>query len=99
MKVPVIYSSIKGFSQVLDDCVSYIDPLNKENIAKINKLYEDGNEITYWTARGSFGGIDYYSLTKQQLDHWGAKYHELSVAEKPLYDLVIDDKAKRIEEL
>ena len=34
MKVPVIYSSIKGISQVLDDCVSYIDPLDKENIAK-----------------------------------------------------------------
>ena len=70
-----------------------------DNINKINKLYDEGWHITYWTARGSFGGIDYYSLTKQQLDHWGAKYHELSVAEKPLYDLVIDDKAKRIEEI
>ena len=41
----------------------------------------------------------YYELTKQQLDKWGARYHDLSVGEKPLYDLVVDDKAKRIEEL
>ena len=72
---------------------------DKENIAKINKLYDEGWKIVYWTARGGSGGIDYYSLTKQQLGDWDAKYHELSVAEKPLYDLVIDDKAKRIEEL
>ena len=26
---------------------------NKENIAKINKLYEEGHKITYWTARGT----------------------------------------------
>ena len=60
MKVPVIYSSIKGISQVLDDCVSYIDPLDKENIAKkiiqidndpklksdlINKGYKKYNSI------------------------------------------------------
>ena len=32
---------------------------NYENIAKINKLYEDGNEITYWTARGYVTGIDW----------------------------------------
>ena len=24
-----------------------------ENIAKINKLYDEGHEITYWTARGA----------------------------------------------
>ena len=24
-----------------------------DNIAKINKLFEEGNEITYYTARGS----------------------------------------------
>ena len=26
---------------------------NMDNIAKINKLYDEGHEITYWTARGT----------------------------------------------
>lgn len=72
---------------------------NYENIEKINKLYDDGNEITYWTARGSYSGIDYYDLTKGQLSEWGCKYHHLSVGEKPSYDLLICDKTKRIEEI
>ena len=72
---------------------------NKTNIDKINKLYDEGHEITYWTARGSFSGIDYLELTANQLDEWGCQYHELSVGEKPNYDLLICDKTKRIEEI
>ena len=70
-----------------------------ENISKINKLYDDGNMITYYSGRGTVSKIDYYDLTKQQLEEWGCKYHELSVGEKPDYDLLICDKTKRIEEL
>ena len=70
-----------------------------DNIAKINKLYDEGHHITYYTARGSSTGINWYNLTKQQLDHWGCKYHKLSVGRKPDYDLLICDKTKRIEEL
>lgn len=69
------------------------------NIEKINKLYEEGNIITYWTARGTVSRIDYYDLTQTQLQQWGCKYHNLSVGEKPAYDLLICDKTKRIEEL
>ena len=69
-----------------------------DNIAKINKLYDEGNTIVYWTARGSRKQINWEELTKQQLDSWGAKYHELKV-DKPFYDLFIEDKALRIEEL
>ena len=76
---------------------------NFENIAKINKLYDEGWKIVYWTARGAKSGIDYYEHTKNQLDEWGCKYHDLvtgtSENPKPSYDLIIDDKAKRIEEL
>ena len=39
------------------------------NIAKINKLYDEGNQITYYTARGSVykDKLDeYYNLTKYQ---------------------------------
>ena len=64
-----------------------------ENIKKINKLFMEGHEITYWTARGSVTGIDWYSVTKDQLERWGCKYHHLSVGEKPNYDLLICDKA------
>ena len=77
-----------------------------DNIAKINKLYEEGWHITYWTARGGHSNIDYYDLTEKQLDDWGCKYHEIITGystsgnvTKPSFDLVIDDKAKRIEEL
>ena len=69
-----------------------------ENISKINSLYEEGNRIVYWTARGSRSGIDWYELTKTQLDSWGAKYHELR-CDKPYYDLFVEDKSMRIEEL
>mgnify|MGYP001243973627 FL=1 len=70
-----------------------------ENINKINKLYDDGHHIKYWTARGSGTGIDWYEVTKKQLDEWGCKHHELSAGEKPVYDLLICDKTKRIEEI
>lgn len=69
-----------------------------ENIEKINKLYDEGNTIVYWTARGSRKQINWYNLTYSQLNDWGAKFHELRV-DKPYYDLFIDDKTLRIEEI
>ena len=72
---------------------------NLANIKKINTLYDKGNQITYWTARGSVTGINWYELTKNQLNKWGCKYHHLSVGKKPDYDLLICDKTKRIQEL
>jgi uncharacterized HAD superfamily protein len=71
----------------------------QEQIDKINKLYDEGNSIIYWTARGSVTGIDWYGLTKKQLTLWGCKYHDLRVGNKPHYDLFICDKSKRIEEI
>jgi mannose-6-phosphate isomerase-like protein (cupin superfamily) len=61
------------------------------NIDKINKLFNEGNHIVYWTARGQQSKKDYYELTKNQLDNWGCKYHELKM-DKPSFDLLIDDK-------
>lgn len=72
---------------------------NYENIEKINKLYKEDNTITYWTARGTVTGIDWYDVTAKQLKEWGAKYDMLSVGHKPAYDLLICDKTKRIEEI
>lgn len=70
-----------------------------KNIKKINILFEEGNEITYWTARGTVTKIDWYKITKNQLDKWGCKYHKLITGQKPAYDLLICDKTKRIEEI
>ena len=66
----------------------------KSRIEKINSLYDSGNNITYWTARGTVTKIDWFDITKKQLDSWGCKYHNLIVGEKPNYDLLICDKAR-----
>lgn len=63
----------------------------KEAIDKVNLLYEAGNTIVYWTARGTVSGIDWMDLTEKQLLSWGAKYTELKMG-KPAYDVFIDDK-------
>ena len=65
----------------------------KRNIEKINKLFDEGHEIIYWTARGSVSGVDHFELTKKQLTEWGCKYTSLRVGDKPHYDVWIDDKS------
>ena len=62
-----------------------------KQIAKINKLYDEGNTIVYWTARGSTTGKDWEDLTRKQLGQWGAKFHAVKFW-KPFYDVFIDDK-------
>jgi hypothetical protein len=68
-----------------------------DRIEKINKLYDQGHEIHYWTARGGRTGIDWYDLTKQQLDEWGCKYTSFKTG-KPSYDVWIDDLAINAKE-
>lgn len=80
-----------------------------DHIDIINRLYDEGWHVIYWTARGGSDkskkeGKCYYDFTWKQLESWGCKFHELSTGSKgkyikPACDLVIDDKAKRIEEL
>jgi len=82
---------------------------NQDNIAKINKLYDEGWRVIYWTARGGSekskaAGRCYYDFTWKQLESWGCKFHDLSTGSKGKYmkppnDMIIDDKCKRIEEL
>lgn len=61
-------------------------------IAKVNKLYEQDNQIVIFTARGYETKIDWRELTEKQLKMWGVKYHEL-ILNKPSADFYIDDKA------
>jgi len=65
-------------------------PIQK-NINKINKLYDNGDTIIYWTARGTGSGIDWREVTENQFKEWRVKCHELRLG-KPVYDLFIDDK-------
>ena len=69
----------------------------RKNIEKCNKLYEDGNTIVYWTARGTKTGTDWFNTTEKQLAEWNVKYHDLKLG-KPFYDLFIDDKAINSED-
>jgi len=66
-------------------------PIEK-NIEKINKLYDAGNKIIYWTARGTGTGIDWTEITKKQFKEWNVLYHEIKF-QKPIYDIFICDKA------
>ena len=92
MKPRVIYVDIDETICTTPNSRNYSDaqPI-KENIEKINRLYDDGNTIVYWTSRGSRKQINWYDLTYNQLNMWGVKFNELRV-DKPYYDLFIDDK-------
>ncbi len=66
-------------------------------IEKINKLFDKGNTIVYYTARGSKTGINWRETTLKQLESWGCKYHELKMG-KPHYDMMICDKCFNSED-
>ena len=82
----------------------------QDRIKVLNKLYDEGNYIIYFTARamGRFADLPHsvasikakevlFDLTKQQLDDWGVKYHELIMG-KPHADHFIDDKGWNSED-
>jgi len=62
-----------------------------DRVAKINKMYDEGHVIVYYTARGVLTGKDWRKITEDQFAKWGVKYHELRL-DKPAYDILIDDR-------
>ena len=84
------YNKSDGWKEGVGGDYSLAKPY-KERIEKINKLYDDGHKITYWTARGTMTGIKWFNITLKQLKEWGCKFHELKMG-KPYYNLFIDDK-------
>jgi len=68
-------------------------------VEKVNSLYESGNHIILYTARGMgrsnnnplLAIQEFYELTANQLEEWGVKYHNLILG-KPNGDFYIDDK-------
>lgn len=71
---------------------------NVEMIKIVNKLYDYGNEIILFTARGYLTKIDWREVTRKQMAEWGVKYTELKF-DKPAADYYIDDHTLTIEEL
>ena len=70
-----------------------------ERVEIINKLYDNGHTIYFYTARGmgrsnnnqNLAHEKLYQYTKNQLDSWNIKYHKLFFG-KPKSDYYIDDK-------
>ncbi|MBI2082702.1 MAG: phosphoheptose isomerase [Deltaproteobacteria bacterium] len=66
----------------------------------VNKLYEEGFKIIFFTARymGRYNGDREktyqmgYQMTYRQLKKWGFKFHELHLG-KPPHHIMVDDKA------
>jgi hypothetical protein len=71
---------------------------NEEMIRIVNQLYDWGNEIILFTARGYVTGIDWYPTTEKQMKDWGVKYHELHMG-KPNADFYVDDKMISLDAL
>lgn len=71
----------------------------KKRIEHINKLFRDGHEIVYFTARGMNSQNDdqilaakkYRDITETQLEEWGCEYHALFFG-KPNCDYYVDNK-------
>ena len=71
---------------------------NLKRIEYINKLYDSGNIIKMFTARGTTTNVDWYEFTEKQLKEWGVKYHYLHCNEgKPHFDMYICDKSYNCE--
>ena len=88
----------------IDGTICYTNGNNYESseprydrIERLNKLYDEGHEIHYWTARGAKSGKDWTEFTKRQLGEWGVKSTSIRLG-KPHYDKWIDDKAIDAEE-
>jgi CMP-N,N'-diacetyllegionaminic acid synthase len=64
---------------------------NEEMIQIINRLYDFGNEIVLFTARGFVTKKDWYAITEKQMADWHVKYHDLLMG-KPNADYYVDDK-------
>lgn len=71
---------------------------NEKMIQVIRKLYEWGNQIVLFTARGYVTGIDWSEVTKKQMKEWNVPYHELHFG-KPNADYYVDDKMISMEAL
>jgi CMP-N,N'-diacetyllegionaminic acid synthase len=96
----------KTFVFDIDGVIASITPGNdynqagplRENIARINRLFDAGNRIVLLTARGYVTKIDWAETTRRQMAEWGVRHHELHFG-KPAADFYVDDKMISLAEL
>jgi CMP-N,N'-diacetyllegionaminic acid synthase len=96
----------KTFVVDIDGIIAKVVPANdysktqpiRKNIALINSIYKNGNQIILFTARGSATGKNWQSLTKNQLSNWGVCYHKLLFG-KPAADYYIDDRMMSLSDV
>lgn len=91
---------IKTFCVDIDGVIATLSPGNRYDLAQprreiidaVNALYDNGQRIVLFTARGSATGLDWTAVTERQLADWGVRHHELRFG-KPAADYYIDDRA------
>jgi hypothetical protein len=90
---------MKTYIVDIDNTICHTNNSDYENsiplysrIEKINALYNSGNTVIYWTARGGNSGKDWKELTINQLNSWGCLRNDI-MFNKPSYDIFIDDKS------
>ena len=74
-------------------------------IDEVNRLYNQGHTIIFFTARGmgrhnnnaGLAYFDFFQLTQHQLNTWGVKYNYLFLG-KPSGDIYVDDKGVKDED-
>jgi len=74
--------------------IIYVDykiiEVDKNRIEKLNKLYEEGNEIHVWIEDTTL----FLSPILEKLEKWGCKFNYVKLG-KPNYDLIIDEKSEK----
>jgi hypothetical protein len=101
----VICHRTNGYEHLGPNKYDYCIP-NQDIIDIVNCLYDEGNTIIIYTARGMSqckADIDkvyslLYDKTIDQLTRWNVKYHKL-VMGKIHYDILIDDKALNSQQI
>ena len=92
IKIPSVSADMSFKNDVLKAASFLEQNLKDVGVDNVEVFPTEGHPIVYWTARGTTTGIDWTDVTRNQLDSWGVKYHDLKLG-KPQYDLFIDDKA------
>ena len=64
-----------------------------DRITAINNLYDQGNEIVYWTARGTGSGIDWSEVTEKQFKKFGVKYNSLKTTKTLIQNNILNEKS------
>jgi|SRR3990167_224703 len=64
----------------------------KNRIKKINKLYDKGHTIIFFTSRGKLSKMDFSRLTNYQFKKWKLKHHQI-IFGKPYADVYVDNRA------